>query len=224
MQQRMRRTPTGGTEISPSGSPLFPRVPLASSLSSRVCVCVRQNAYYAKVGGVPCNEINSLEVEFLFMCNFTLFVTTDTYSQYYTELCNHAVNTANVCSCSQGPKVPSLLIPYVNAPGPGQTLTEWQTQSSSSIPYRPIRDDGSGVDMGEMSDEAIHAYLSAQQQQIAQEQAMHQHQHSQQQYAGGYQQQAASSSAPKHQQQQQQQHYASAQYSQQQHQHDQQMG
>jgi len=25
------------------------------------------NAYYAKVGGVPCNEINSLEVEFLFM-------------------------------------------------------------------------------------------------------------------------------------------------------------
>jgi hypothetical protein len=25
-------------------------------------------AYYAKVGGVPCNEINSLEVEFLFMC------------------------------------------------------------------------------------------------------------------------------------------------------------
>ena len=41
-----------------------------------------------QVGGVPCNEMNVLEVEFLFMTNFSLFVTTDTYRQYYTELCN----------------------------------------------------------------------------------------------------------------------------------------
>lgn len=56
------------------------------------------NAYYAKVGGVPCNEMNNLEVEFLFMTNFTLFVTTETYQQYYTELCNHALNSS--CNCS----------------------------------------------------------------------------------------------------------------------------
>ena len=56
------------------------------------------NAYYAKVGGVPCNEINSLEVEFLFMTNFSLFVGTDTYRQYYTELCNHAQNGS--CDCT----------------------------------------------------------------------------------------------------------------------------
>eukprot|EP00474_Spongospora_subterranea_P010200 CRZ10658.1 hypothetical protein [Spongospora subterranea] len=57
------------------------------------------NAYYAKVGGVPCHEINSLEVEFLFMINFSLFVTSDAYMQYYTELCNHALNSG--CSCQE---------------------------------------------------------------------------------------------------------------------------
>jgi len=62
------------------------------------------NAYYAKVGGVPCNEVNSLEVEFLFMTNFTLFVTTDTYRQYYTELCNHAMHST--CGCATFPIPP----------------------------------------------------------------------------------------------------------------------
>jgi len=57
------------------------------------------------VGGVPCNEINSLEVEFLFMCNFTLFVTTDTYSQYYTELCNHAVRHAETARLQKSKSV-----------------------------------------------------------------------------------------------------------------------
>lgn len=66
------------------------------------------NAYYAKVGGVPCSEMNSLEVEFLFMTNFTLFVATDTYKQYYTELCNHALNAQ--CGCSTTP-LPKLVIP-----------------------------------------------------------------------------------------------------------------
>ena len=33
-----------------------------------------KNAFYAKVGGVPCSEINSLEVEFLFLINFSLHV------------------------------------------------------------------------------------------------------------------------------------------------------
>jgi hypothetical protein len=33
------------------------------------------NAYYAKVGGVPPTEMNSLEVEFLFRINFSLHVT-----------------------------------------------------------------------------------------------------------------------------------------------------
>jgi len=72
------------------------------------------NAYYAKVGGVPRGEMDSLEVEFLFMTNFTLFVPTDQYRQYYTELCNHAKNSACECSTQNG-KIPELKIPVPDA-------------------------------------------------------------------------------------------------------------
>lgn len=140
------------------------------------------NAYYSKVGGVPCNEINSLEVEFLFMCNFTLFVTTDTYSQYYTELCNHAANTANVCNCSQGPKVPGLIIPYVNAPGPGQTISEWQMQQSPNMQYyRPDND--------EMTEQEAQQYAQQQQQQLVQQQQAWEQQQMQMQQTTSQQQQ-----------------------------------
>ena len=129
------------------------------------------NAYYAKVGGVPCDEINSLEVEFLWMCNFTLFVTTDTYSQYYTELCNHAANTQNVCPCSRGPKLPALIIPYVNAPGPGQTQQEWQMQMSPNIPtYR----NELGQEICAQTELEMKQFILAQQQQ--QQQQHHQQQ------------------------------------------------
>lgn len=70
------------------------------------------NAYYAKVGGVPPLEVDSLEVEFLFMTNFTLFVTTEQYTQYYTELHNHVLHSN--CACSRkGIRVPPLRIPDV---------------------------------------------------------------------------------------------------------------
>ena len=150
---------------------------------------------------MPCNEINSLEVEFLFMCNFTLFVTTDTYSQYYTELCNHAQNAQNVCNCSQGPKVPALIIPYVNAPGPGQTVQEWHSQQQASIPYYRTEN---GAEMGEMTEAEMQQAYALQQQQAAYEQAAYAQQQgsSQQQH---YQQQ---------QQQQQQQHGGGPYYAQ----------
>ena len=38
------------------------------------------NAYYAKVGGVPTDEINGMELEFLFLVNFTLFVQPNVFS------------------------------------------------------------------------------------------------------------------------------------------------
>jgi hypothetical protein len=68
------------------------------------------NAYYAKVGGVPAGEMNTLEVEFLFMTNFSLFVTTDTYRQYYQELWNHA-NSSSACGCG-GSRVPPLTLAF----------------------------------------------------------------------------------------------------------------
>ena len=49
------------------------------------------NAYYARIGGVPCEEMNSLELEFLFLTNFSLHVSTDAYAKYYNELANHYV-------------------------------------------------------------------------------------------------------------------------------------
>ena len=58
------------------------------------------NAYYAKVGGVPPNEMNSLEIEFLFMLNFNLFGATETFQQYYIELCKHTLNSP--CDCQTG--------------------------------------------------------------------------------------------------------------------------
>ncbi|GLD93670.1 hypothetical protein PINS_up002275 [Pythium insidiosum] len=52
------------------------------------------NAYYAKVGGVPCSEMNELEVEYLLLINFSLHVCTDTYTHYYNELANHYIFTS----------------------------------------------------------------------------------------------------------------------------------
>lgn len=56
------------------------------------------NAYYAQIGGVACEEVNTLEVEFLFMINFSLYVSVDTYNQYFTELMNHM---SSGCSCQR---------------------------------------------------------------------------------------------------------------------------
>jgi len=47
------------------------------------------NSYYGKIGGVSCKEINLLEVEFLFMLNFNLFVTSQEYETYNHRLMYH---------------------------------------------------------------------------------------------------------------------------------------
>jgi len=44
------------------------------------------NTFYAKLGGVSSSEMNVLEVEFLKMLRFSLFVSEDSYSKYYGEL------------------------------------------------------------------------------------------------------------------------------------------
>lgn len=57
------------------------------------------NAYYAKVGGVPTIEVNSLELEFLFSINFSLHVATDVYERYYFELDSHMQGSAAAGGC-----------------------------------------------------------------------------------------------------------------------------
>jgi hypothetical protein len=58
------------------------------------------NAYYAKVGGVPVTEMNLLEVELLFRLNFSLYVNTEIFKKYQSELSHHA--TINFCKCVSG--------------------------------------------------------------------------------------------------------------------------
>jgi Cyclin len=68
------------------------------------------NAYYAKVGGVPTVEINALELEFLFSINFSLHVSTDVFERYFAELtahmsCNTLANSGTqsnpTCNCHE---------------------------------------------------------------------------------------------------------------------------
>lgn len=84
------------------------------------------NAYYAQIGGVSTEEINTLEVEFLFMINFSLYVSREIYDQYRQELTKHMYSG---CSCQQAAIAHN--IPYHN---PTQSSTSIQNRSDSSIP------------------------------------------------------------------------------------------
>jgi hypothetical protein len=52
------------------------------------------NAFYAKLGGITTNELNSLEIEMLKLINFSLSVNRDSYDHYCYELQRFA-NTLN---------------------------------------------------------------------------------------------------------------------------------
>jgi hypothetical protein len=102
------------------------------------------NAYFGKVGGVPCGEMNSLEVEFLFMCNFSFAVPPQQYEQYYTELYNHARQMSTGCACyQQRLKVPELVFPVADAgskPSDRPALGDPEEKNDSSeIPARSPR-------------------------------------------------------------------------------------
>lgn len=56
------------------------------------------NAYYGKVGGVACREMNLLEIEFLFMLNFNLFVELSEYEVYSERLLNHRGGASTVAT------------------------------------------------------------------------------------------------------------------------------
>jgi len=46
------------------------------------------NAHYSAVGGLPPHEINQLELEFLFLLGFNLYVSTEKYGSYHDSLTN----------------------------------------------------------------------------------------------------------------------------------------
>lgn len=71
------------------------------------------NAYYAKVGGVLCKEMNELEIEYLLLINFSLHVPTDTYARFYNDLSHHYTFTSAVRS------------PYMQQPSPYYQLRHY---------------------------------------------------------------------------------------------------
>lgn len=48
------------------------------------------NAYYSAIGGISNAEMNKLEVAFLLLVDFNLFITPETYEQYKTYLLQHS--------------------------------------------------------------------------------------------------------------------------------------
>lgn len=68
-------------KVRPLAPALLHRLPLPASFFCGARFATRTFPARTQVGGVPCGEVNSLEVEFLFMTNFNLFVATDEYSQ-----------------------------------------------------------------------------------------------------------------------------------------------
>ncbi|CAM9420010.1 unnamed protein product, partial [Ectocarpus sp. 12 AP-2014] len=100
------------------------------------------NAYYAKVGGVPCVEMNSLEIEFLFGLDFNLAVTSEEYRNYRERLGEHS--NCSVCGCSgavvKSQQPPSALLQdgardgrVMSSPGlvPAGYASGWQASRGS---------------------------------------------------------------------------------------------
>ncbi|GAA5805086.1 cyclin-domain-containing protein [Helicostylum pulchrum] len=54
------------------------------------------NARYAKVGGLPVKELNLLEVEFLAMNNYNIYVSLEELQQYGDQLLMHAIREGEI--------------------------------------------------------------------------------------------------------------------------------
>ena len=91
------------------------------------------NAYYAKIGGIPVRELNSLELEFLFLVNFSLHVTPLDFYHYQKELCEHARRTGNY---------PESALPACDVPEEELILstTDEELFSDSETPSLPVAD------------------------------------------------------------------------------------
>ncbi|KAK4516540.1 uncharacterized protein ATC70_011514 [Mucor velutinosus] len=84
------------------------------------------NSRYAKVGGIPLCELNQLELEFLFLCNFDLHVKLEDMQAYGDQLLRHALMNHNQCTLSSITSLsvasPPLSPPNTDSPAPSPTL------------------------------------------------------------------------------------------------------
>ena len=68
------------------------------------------NEHYSKIGGVSLKEINSLEVTFLSLIHYSLYVSPDEFSIFYNQIFYHS--TRCTCSGSMLPKLYNLASEY----------------------------------------------------------------------------------------------------------------
>lgn len=66
------------------------------------------NSYYASVGGVSLEELNELEISFLFTIRFGLHVDCDEYQHYHNEIYNHVAS--GQCRACNGLSFPALTL------------------------------------------------------------------------------------------------------------------
>ena len=72
------------------------------------------NEVYAKIGGVPVEELNHLELEFVFLIGFSLVIAPEEYQRIHNDLFRHCRMICHSCHF--------LCIPYLQCSGPSHTL------------------------------------------------------------------------------------------------------
>jgi len=150
------------------------------------------NAYYAKVGGVPAHEMNSLEVEFLFRINFSLHVTPELYFKYHSELVTHAV-AADGSRSAGFPPVPGSNDVTMIPPSPPIVA---QPTPTHQPPYQPAVAQYVGGGVSAPHPHYIQENQGYPMQQQQQMQTQQQQQQQQQQVFGGNQWGAVGGSIP----------------------------
>ncbi|KAK8818083.1 cyclin-U4-1 [Blastocystis sp. ATCC 50177/Nand II] len=63
------------------------------------------NTHYARVGGIPPEELALLEMDFLFNIHFSLYVSCEDYQRYYEEIYKHATMYCNQCKGMDLPRL-----------------------------------------------------------------------------------------------------------------------
>ncbi|KAG0194413.1 hypothetical protein DFQ28_011214, partial [Apophysomyces sp. BC1034] len=72
---------------------LITSIVIASKFTSDVYYANRR---YAKVGGIALHELNKLEMEFLFLCNFKLLVRLEDLQSYGNQLLTHSLTQPTI--------------------------------------------------------------------------------------------------------------------------------
>jgi hypothetical protein len=58
------------------------------------------NGYYAKIGGIPLEEINNMELEYLCLLNFRLLVESGLFLKYYQEMYSNYMANSYISTVS----------------------------------------------------------------------------------------------------------------------------